>query len=103
MGRWLLLLGGLIVWLVHFLGVYAIASIAAVAAGQADAPLALWAVVGFSLICAGADLALLAIALPRLRRADDSLDRFIAGGAALGAGLSLLAVIWQGLPVMVAG
>ena len=49
------------------------------------------------------DLALLALALPRLRRAVDSLDRFIAGGAAFSAGLSFVAVIWQGLPVMVAG
>ena len=66
MVRWLFLLGGLIVWLVHFLGVYAIASIADVVQ-TADAPGSLWAVVLFSRICAGADLALLALALRLVR------------------------------------
>jgi hypothetical protein len=101
-GRWLLLLGGLIVWFVHFLGVYGIASVADVVQ-EAEAPAALWTIVGFTLACAAADVAIGAAAIPRLRRAVDSLDRFIAGGAAFNAGLSLVAVIWQGLPVIVGG
>ena len=100
MRRWLFLLAGLIVWLVHFLGVYGIASVADVVR-DAEAPAALWAVVGFTLACAAADLAILAVAVPRLRRAADSVDRFVTGGAAFNAGLSLVAVLWQGLPVIV--
>lgn len=103
MGRWLFLLAGMIVWLVHFLGVYGIASVADVALKDADAPPALWAVAGFTFACAAADLAVGAAAVPRLRAAADSLDRFIYGGAAFNAGLSLVAVIWQGLPVIVGG
>ncbi|MDD3837077.1 MAG: hypothetical protein WCY15_12345 [Phenylobacterium sp.] len=102
MARWLFLLGGMIVWLVHFLGAYGVASAADVITGQADAAGAVWGVGLLTLACAGADVALLALALPRARSAADGLDRFLAGGAALGAGLSLLAVVWQGLPVLTA-
>jgi len=101
MARWLLLLGGLIVWAVHFLGVYGIASVADVVQ-EADAPAALWVMGAFTLLCAGADLLIGASALRRIGASDDSLDRFIHGGAAWCAGLSLIAVVWQGLPVLVA-
>lgn len=103
MRRWLFLLGGLIVWLAHFLGVYGIASVADVALRRADAPAALWTIVGFTAACAAIDLLVLFAALPRLRRAADSVDRFISGGAAFNAGLSFVAVVWQGLPVIVGG
>lgn len=102
MARWLFLLGGMIVWFVHLLGVYGLASAADVVTGQADAAGAVWGVALLTLTCAGADIALLTLALPRVRSTADGLDRFLAGGAAFGAGLSLLAVVWQGLPVLVA-
>lgn len=101
MGRWLFLLGGLVVWLVHFAGIYGVASVADVAVRDADAPGALWIVLGFTLACAAADLAILGLAVPRLRRTSDGVDRFVNGGAAFNAGLSLVAVLWQGLPAIV--
>lgn len=102
MRSWLFLLGGLIVWAVHFLGVYGLASLGAVI-GDAGDPWALASVVGLTLACAAVDGVLAAVALRRLRARMDPLDRFIAGGAAFAAGLSLLAVLWQGLPVLVEG
>ena len=101
MGRWLLLLGGLIVWAIHFLGVYGIASVADVVE-EADTPAALWSIAAFTLLCAGGDLAIGTIALRRARASDDGLDRFIHRGGAWCAALSLIAVIWQGLPILVA-
>ena len=100
MSRWLLLLGGLVVWTIHFLGVYAIASIADVVDVD-DAPAARWAVGGFTLACAGADVLIGLAALRRSRPQDDSLDRFIHRGALWCAGLSFVAVVWQGLPALV--
>lgn len=102
MVRWLIMLGGLVVWLIHFLGVYAIASAADVWR-QADAPPAIWTIIGFTLACAAANVAIAAAALPRMRRAGDSLDRFMFGGGAFNAGLSFVAVLWQGLPAIMGG
>ena len=100
MGRWLYMLGGLLVWAAHFLGVYGIASVADVV-DEADAPAALWAIAAYTLACGAADVALGAVAVRALRRGGERLDRFAHGLAALSAGLSLVAVIWQGLPVLV--
>ncbi|WP_068876941.1 MULTISPECIES: hypothetical protein [unclassified Phenylobacterium] len=99
MRRWLLLLGGLIVWAAHFLGVYGIASVADVLT-RADAPAALWSVAAFTLLCAGADLAIGVLALRGDRGSVDGLDRLIHRGGAGGAALSLVAVLWQGLPIL---
>lgn len=100
MGRWLLLLGGLLVWFAHFLGVYGVASVADVVA-HASAPAALWTVAALTGACAAADVAIGAIALRRGSQVSDDLDRFLHGGAVLGAGLSLVAVVWQGLPALI--
>lgn len=99
MRRWLPLLGGLIVWAAHFLGVYAIASVADVL-GQADARAAIWSVAGFTLLCAAADVAIGLFALRGDRGSDDGMERLIHRGGAWGAGLSLVAVLWQGLPIL---
>lgn len=101
MGRWLLLLGGMIVWAIHFLGIYGIASVGDVVA-EANAPAALWSIGALTLLCAGADVVIGATALRRPLTPDDGLDRFVRTAGALGAGLSLVAVIWQGLPILVA-
>lgn len=100
MGRWLLLLGGLLVWLVHFLGVYGLASVGVVV-GEATGPAFLTAMGVLTLACAAANAAIGAVALRRLAAGGDELDRFIHGGGALGAGLSFVAVAWQGLPLLV--
>jgi len=102
MGAWAFMLGGLVVWAVHFLGVYGVASVADVA-GRADMPASLWSVAALTLACAAADGVLLAAAFRRLRSAPDPLAGFTAGVAALGAGVSLVAVAWQGLPAALVG
>lgn len=97
MRRWLFMLGGLLVWAVHFLGVYSIASVFDVVARADIAPSRIG--VGLlTLVCACADVLILAAALRLVRRAGDEADRFIAYLAAASAGLSLIAVLWQGLP-----
>jgi len=100
--RWLLLLGGLIVWAAHFLGVYGIASVADVVT-RADAPAALWSVAVFTLICAAADITICLIALRGDRDSVDDLERLIHRAGAGGAALSLVAVLWQGLPILFTG
>lgn len=99
MGRWAFMLGGLIVWTVHFGGVYGIASIADVAQDAAVPP-ARWAVGALTAACVAADAVLAWVALRR-PTGDDSLDRFATRTAATGAGLSAVAVVWQGLPALV--
>ena len=101
MRAWFFLLGGMTVWAVHFMGAYAIASIADVAA-EADAPAARWSVGAFTLACLAADGLILAAVVRGLRRATgDGLDQWILSVGGLGAALSLLAVFWQGLPALV--
>lgn len=94
------MLGGLIVWAAHFLGVYAIASLGDVVA-VADAPAWRAAVAAFSLLCLIVCLGLLALALHWRRRADETTTRFgceIAMGA---AGLGVVGVVWQALPAWI--
>lgn len=97
MRAWLLMLGGLIVWAVHFFALYILASIfgTTMTARLGTAVL--------TLACLAADGAILAATLPALRgdQAAD-LDRWIRGAGAVGAGLSLVAVAWQGLPALIA-
>ena len=99
MQRWLYMLGGLIVWAGHFVGVYAIASIGDVVSA-ADAPT--WRLIGlaFSAVCAMLALALLIHALRRADHGNDTID--LANTLArLGALLALISVIWQTLPTVV--
>ncbi|RAK52187.1 hypothetical protein [Phenylobacterium deserti] len=100
MRAWAFMLGGLIVWAIHFMGVYGIASIAEVA-GRADAAGSLYTVTALTVLCAGLDVALLLKAWRRGRRVTGDLAPFQASIAGLGAGFSLLAVIWQGLPALI--
>lgn len=101
MGRWVFMLGGLLVWMLHFGGVYAIASIADVVS-QPWTPASRWTVAGFTAICAIAAGALGLAGLRRLRAAEgDPFERFSATVAAVGGGIATVAVIWQGLPALV--
>ncbi|HEX2542927.1 MAG TPA: hypothetical protein VHM00_17825 [Caldimonas sp.] len=93
---WLLSLGGLLVWTVHFFGLYLIASIwlttptASVVAGV------------FTVACLGADAWLLWRTAPARRGgAIDPFDQWLLLLAFLGAALSALAVLWQGLPALI--
>jgi hypothetical protein len=89
MTSWLLLLGGLLVWTVHFFGLYAVAEFGP----------SITAILVLTAICLVADLGVLAGA-QRLRRHDgfSSWRRSVALG---GAALSLVAVVWQALPALV--
>lgn len=89
MRSWLILLGGLIVWTVHFFGLYAIAEIA-------PRP---WLVAVLTLACLAADVWLLRYVRPT---ADN--DPFLIWRRSVAVGgvlLSLLAVSWQALPALV--
>lgn len=96
MKTWAWMLGGLIVWGVHFIGVYLISSVADVVA-KADDPV--WRIGGlaFSLACAATTGALLCVAARRISGHD---ARFPDQVAALGAAVSLIAIAWQSLPML---
>jgi hypothetical protein len=96
---WLLLLGGMLVWLAHFSAVYAISSIAVVL--DASDTSERWGVAIVTALAALADIALLAVSAARAQRERrNDLPRFTTRAAALGAFISLLAVLWQGLPAI---
>jgi hypothetical protein len=102
-GRWLFVLGGLLLWAVHFLGVYLIASLADLSGRPDDRA---WRAAGlaFSGLCIVATATVLTIAVRRLRRPHAQGDRtlrFLDQLAALGAGAALVALVWQALPLVV--
>lgn len=100
MRAWAWMTGGLIVWTVHFLGVYLISSLADVAA-TADDPAWRMAGLAFSLACVLAAALLLWMSVRRLRLAGDGPTRFSDQLAALGAAVAVIAIIWQSLPTLI--
>lgn len=100
MRTWAYMLGGLIVWAVHFLGVYGIASIADVTA-YAGHPLSRAAVGAFTLVCLIAAGWLTIVAVRRWRRGGDDLSGFVSAIAATGGGVAVISILWQGLPALV--
>lgn len=95
MPSWLLSLGGLLVWTAHFFGLYLIASI------WLTSPTARWVAGIFTVACLAADAWLLWRTAPARRGEDiDAVDRWLLVLAFLGAALSALAVLWQGLPAL---
>lgn len=96
MRRWLAMTAGLLIWAVHFLGLYLLSSAADVWA-TAEAPAARGIGLGFSLICI-ASIALLAVALVRRDDQDQAAawERRVALTGALVAGI---AVAWQTAPL----
>ena len=100
MGRWLWMLGGLIVWAVHFMGVYAIASLGDVVS-EADDPV--WRMTGlaFSGVCLLAALGLTFLAGRRLGEADTPAVGFGDQLAVMGGGVAVVAIAWQALPTLV--
>jgi len=95
MRTWAFLLGGLLVWTVHFFGLYIAASIFL----DTDATRVLTLVL--TALCLAADAWLLWRALPKLRTGNpDEMQHWVALIATLAIALSLLAVLWQGLPAL---
>lgn len=92
MRSWFLLLGGLLVWTVHFFGLYAIAEVVgATATGRG-------VVLGLTGLCVAADVLILLRAI-RIGVVD-GFSRWLRSVAMLGAALSLVAVAWQALPAL---
>ena len=100
MRTWAWMLGGLILWTAHFLGVYLIASVADVVA-HANHPLSRVSVAAFTLACLTAAGWVTLEAVRRGRRADDEMTGFAAAVAATGGAVSAVAILWQGLPAAV--
>ena len=100
MRRWAWMLGGLIVWTVHFMGVYGIASLADVVS-RADDPT--WRMTGlaFSAACLLTALVLAGWAARRLRGRADPSTRFGDQLALLGGGVATVAIVWQALPTVI--
>lgn len=99
MKRWGYILGGLIVWTVHFLGVYVIASVGDVAA-DADHPLSRVAVGAFTVLCLIAAGGLTIVAARRWRRGGEDMG-FENVIAATGGAIAAISILWQGLPAVV--
>lgn len=98
--RWAWMMGGLIVWTVHFMGIYAIASLADVVSRADDFG---WRMGGlaFSGACVLAAVALTAAAARRARRPADPSARFGDQLALLGGGVATVAIVWQALPTVI--
>jgi hypothetical protein len=89
---WTFLLGGLIIWAVHFFALYIVASV------FLTTPLARMLTLLISLVCLVAGVLLLA----RVWRSDGStaMNEWTRGVALLGAMISIVAVLWQALPAL---
>ena len=95
MRPWLILLSGLIVWTLHFFGVYTAASL------FPGTSIAKWLTGLLTLVSLG----LLAAAIYLVKgkttaRRDDPLYRWLDSLALLGVALSAIAVIYQGVPAL---
>lgn len=94
MRSWLMLLAGLLVWAAHFFALYAIGEFGGEEPG--------WrvAVVGLTLLCLAVDAVLLMVLV--CARRPGGFERWRASVAAGGLALSAIAVVWQGLPALLA-
>ncbi|RZJ96757.1 MAG: hypothetical protein EON88_05975 [Brevundimonas sp.] len=91
---WVKLLGGLIVWAIHFGGLYAIASWMDLSEAS-DAP-GRWIAVGFSLACMVG-----AVGAAVVARRDPQLSSWSRSVALSGALIAGLAVMFQAVPFLV--
>lgn len=91
MRQWAILLGGLVVWAAHFFAAYLAASL------FPGSDSARWMTGAATLVALAADGAIL---LSALRLPGGELEAWIRRFGAIGAGLSFVAVLWQGLPAL---
>jgi hypothetical protein len=99
MKAWAWMLGGLILWGIHFVGVYVIASIADVVA-RADHPVGRMIALGFSGLCVAVGVALGLVAFRRLKNAREEAARFRRELTVMGYGVAVVAMVWQALPTL---
>jgi len=92
MRGWRFLLGGLIVWAVHFFVLYGIASI------WLTTPLARVLTLLATALCLAAD----AVLIVRIRRSDgrEAMETWMRAVAFYGAAISVVAILWQALPAL---
>ena len=100
MRPWLFLLGPFLLWGLHFGGVYAIASVFDVIS-EADTPGSRWTTALFSLACLIAAIALGVASARGATRETSEARRWMMSISALGAALTAISVIWQGLPALI--
>lgn len=95
MRGWVFLLGGLLIWTMHFFTLYAAASIFLTSTISRIITLIVTAA------CLAADALLIWYTVPKLRAGiEDETNRWMVLIAALGAAISFVAVLWQGLPAL---
>ncbi len=99
MRPWLLMLAGFTAWAVHFTGVYVIASLEDLAWPGGTAHWRLIAAL-FTAVCAAICVGALALAWRYVAGLAPGPRRFMGQLGAVGAGLALVAVVWQGLAVL---
>ena len=96
MSKWLLLLAGWLVWTAHFFSLYAIASLF-MTSGLSRILVAI-----VTAACVAGDGLLLWWTRGRAPGwGDDVLSAWMLHLAGLGAAVSLVAVLWQGLPALI--
>jgi hypothetical protein len=95
MKGWIALLGGLILWLVHFALVYAIPSLDAIGAMSPSALDALHTL--STLVCLALAVALAIMSWRRVRRVAPE-SAFRERLSALGAAVAGVAILWQAAP-----
>ena len=97
MRAWIFILGGLIVWTVHFFGLYVLASV------FPDMAIARVLAGFLTLACLGLDGFLLWRAARILQSGDvEEVRHWKALIATLAAAISSVAVVWQGFPALLA-
>ncbi len=95
MRRWLIFLGGPLIWAAHFLFIYFVASVSEVVAGETSFPArALIVVSGI----AAAICNLLLLFRTRRLPGVEPLEIFWRSVTATGAAISIIAIVWQSLP-----
>lgn len=96
MPRWRLLLGGPLIWALHFGAIYAVTSVSYVAIGATNT-IARIVVVALSALCL---LGCLWVGIAAFRRPQsEGLERLWRTVAISGAVLAAIAIVWQTLPV----
>ena len=97
MRRWLILLGGPLIWAAHFIFIYIVASASVLISGAAT-PFARNLIAGSGLLAAFA-ASLLIIANLR-DGGEDALNAFWRTVSAFGALVAAIAILWQSLPAL---
>lgn len=93
MRAWSYMLGGMIVWTVHFFAIYIVASV------FPGTTIARGLTLAITLLCLAADGWL--IVRLRVPGGGDEFREWMRRIALVGAGISAVAVLWQGLPALI--